>query len=259
MLMGLIKPTRGTASLFGHPVGKREATLRLGFLPESPYFYEYLSVTELTDLAGRVFGLSKKERQKRSAELIELVGLTHAAKSPLKSYSKGMMQRAGIAQALMNDPELVVLDEPMSGLDPVGRKEVRDIILNLREQGKTVFFSSHILADVEALAERIAIVVKGKVRREGYLSDLVGNKTLDTELTFRCDNASKVKELAHALSDLNPRTDDHLVYTLASSPDSVHQAIERARSAGASVYSVTPRLETLEDVFMRTAEAVEAT
>ena len=166
-LMGLIRPSSGRCLVFGQPVPSRQARARLGFLPETPYFYDYLTVGELLDLAGRLFGLPHGVRKKRADELIEKVGLTRARTQPLKKFSKGMLQRAGLAQALMNDPELVVLDEPMSGLDPIGRKEVRDLILELRDQGKTVFFSTHILSDVEAITDRVAIIVKGELREHG--------------------------------------------------------------------------------------------
>src|SRR5262249_38757268 len=149
-LMGLVRPTGGHATLLGHAIGSSAARQDVGFLPESPYFYDYLDVGELCDLAGRLFCLAPAVRKARADALIERVGLTRPRGQTLKNFSKGRLPRAGLAQALMNDPELVVLAEPMSGLDPIGRKEVRDLILELRDQGKTVFFSTHILSDVEA-------------------------------------------------------------------------------------------------------------
>ena len=258
MLMGLIKPSAGDASLFGMQIGQREATKKLGFLPEAPYFYEYLSVSELLDLAGRLFGISSKVRRKRGEELIELVGLKHAAKSPLKSYSKGMMQRAGIAQALINDPELVVFDEPMSGLDPVGRKEVREIILNLRERGKTIFFSSHILTDVEILAERVAIVAKGKVRKIGRLEDLSSTKSSNKKIEFECETVEKAFLLERELNEFGAKKSGRRVTCKHADGDGVNplplsQLIEDARSMGGRLNSVTPDMVTLEDVFMTVA------
>jgi ABC-2 type transport system ATP-binding protein len=164
-LMGLIRPTAGTATLLGHELPSRAARRKIGFLPEAPYFYDYLTVGELCDLAGRLFGMAPAARRKRADELIERVGLAGARGMSLKKFSKGMLQRAGLAQALMNDPELVVLDEPMSGLDAIGRKEVRDLILELRDQGKTVFFSTHILSDVEAITDRVAIIARCQMRQ----------------------------------------------------------------------------------------------
>jgi ABC-2 type transport system ATP-binding protein len=163
-LMGLCAITGGKAEILGAPVPSRAARQRMGFLPEQPYFYDYLTVSELLDLGGRLAGMAAADRRARADKLIVRVGLDHARGLALKKFSKGMLQRAGLALALINDPELVVLDEPMSGLDPIGRKEVRDLILEERDAGKTVFFSSHILSDVESLCDRVAICVGGKIR-----------------------------------------------------------------------------------------------
>ena len=253
MLMGLIKPTKGKATLFGHPVGERQATSKLGFLPEAPYFYDYLSVTELLDLAGRIFGMSGKNRRKKSDELIELVGLKHAAKSPLKSYSKGMMQRAGIAQALINDPELVVFDEPMSGLDPIGRKEVRDIIQSLKNQGKTIFFCSHILADVESLAERVAIVAKGKVRKTGRLEELLTSNQNIKRVEIRCESDEKSKIFAKEMKEQKCEIKgQNVIFRLDDTQDIV-SFIKRASESGATLTSVTTETRDLENVFMEVA------
>jgi ABC-2 type transport system ATP-binding protein len=173
ILMGLIFPSGGTARVFGAPIGDRRAKQRIGFLPENPYFYDYLDVRELLDMVGRLHGLARAERRRRTDALLDEVGLRDAAKRPLRSFSKGMMQRAGLAQALIGDPELVVLDEPMSGLDPIGRKEVRDLILRLRARGKTVFFSTHILADATLLCDRVGIMVGGELRDTGPLGELL--------------------------------------------------------------------------------------
>lgn len=256
MLMGLIKPTKGSATLFGLPVGERLATSKLGFLPEAPYFYDYLSVTELLDLAGRLFGMSSKDRRKKGEELIDLVGLRHAAKSPLKSYSKGMMQRAGIAQALINDPELVVFDEPMSGLDPIGRKEVRDIIQSLKSQGKTIFFCSHILADVESLAERVAIVAKGKVRKTGRLDELLASEKKHQRVEVRCENEEKSKDLAQKLTDQKGEVHGaKVVFQLDDTQDLVG-LIKHATDEGATLTSVTKQNRDLESVFMEVVGGV---
>jgi ABC-2 type transport system ATP-binding protein len=254
MLMGLIRPSGGSASLFGHPVPSRSARTRIGFLPEAPYFYEYLTVHELLDLVGRIFGLDRRARRRRADELIDMVGLDRASKRPLKSYSKGMLQRAGIAQALVSDPELVVLDEPTSGLDPLGRREVREIIVGLREAGKTVFFSSHILADVEAIADRVAIVVGGALHEVGRVADLVDRTVVSTELRLRVPEA----ESGAAAAALGPRCrridrrGDELELELGADVD-VDQVLAEARALGARVLSVSPRHETLEDLFVRRA------
>src|SRR5215831_2908499 len=184
-IMGLIRPTSGRCLVFGEEVPARTARARLGFLPESPYFYDYLTPRELLDLAGRLCGVERAARRRRTDELIERVGLAGAADRPLRKFSKGMLQRAGLAQALVHDPELVVLDEPMSGLDPIGRKEVRDLILWLRDAGKTVFFSTHILPDVEAICDRVAIIAGGSIQEVGSVDSLLDASLLGTEIVVR--------------------------------------------------------------------------
>jgi ABC-2 type transport system ATP-binding protein len=236
ILAGLIFPTGGEARMFGHKVPSIGAKRRLGFLPENPYFYDYLSGEELLDLMGRLFGLDRSERRKRARALLDRVGLGRAGaiSLPLRKYSKGMLQRLGLAQALINDPELVILDEPMSGLDPIGRKEIRDLIRDLRTEGKTVLFSTHILSDVELICDRVAIVVGGKLRDCGPLDRLLSPRLLHTELVM-------LKEGAQELVRLGPDID-------------VDAAIRDALAAGKHVVSVTPRRESLEDLFVREVE-----
>lgn len=253
ILMGLISATAGEAKLLGHTLPSREARSKLGFLPEAPYFYDYLTTAELLDFTGRLFGMSKAKRSKKADELIEIVGLKHASNAALKSYSKGMMQRAGIAQALMNDPDLVVFDEPMSGLDPIGRKEVRDIILSLKEAGKTVFFSSHILADVESVADRIAIIVKGEIHKTGRLRDIVSG-VVGTEVVFQIGDAkaNTMESFEQEASKLR-RHGDEVTALLAKAGD-VDDFVRMGHGLGAKLVAVTPIHETLEDVFIRAAD-----
>jgi ABC-2 type transport system ATP-binding protein len=248
-LMGLIRPTGGSAELLGHPLGSREAKARIGFLPESPYFYDYLTVGELCDLTGRLFGLSAAERKQRADRLIDKVGLGRARGQSLKKFSKGMLQRAGLAQALMNDPELVVLDEPMSGLDPIGRKEVRDLILELRDHGKTVFFSTHILSDVEAITDRVAIIARGQLQASGTPAELVSRSLLGVEITVQLADGDADAALTAGASKVR-RAGDELTLTLAADAD-VDAWLARAHAAGAKVRQVAPRHETLEDLFLR--------
>ena len=248
-LMGLIRPTTGTAKLLGHAVPSREARFKVGFLPESPYFYDYLTVGELLDLAGRLFGLSASVRKQRAGELIARVGLERAQTQSLKKFSKGMLQRAGLAQALMNDPELVVLDEPMSGLDPIGRKEVRDLIVELRDQGKTVFFSTHILSDVEAITDRVAIIARGQLQASGTPSELVQRTILGIDVMIRLPTETDSGELTTG-ADRVRRNGDELSLTLPADAD-VDTWISRAHAAGAKVMQIVPRHETLEDLFLR--------
>ncbi|MEO8698661.1 MAG: ABC transporter ATP-binding protein [Kofleriaceae bacterium] len=248
-LMGLIRPTSGKVSLLGHALPSREARTKVGFLPEAPYFYDYLTVSELLDLAGRLFGVPAGERKARADRLIERVGLGRARTQSLKKFSKGMLQRAGLAQALMNDPELVVLDEPMSGLDPIGRKEVRDLILELRDQGKTVFFSTHILSDVEAITDRVAIVARGQLQAHGTPAELVQKTIQGVEVAVRIPAATNIDGLV-AGGDRVRRNGDDLLLVLPATAD-VDAWIDRAHAAGAKVVSVSPRHETLEDLFLR--------
>ncbi len=256
IMMGLISATRGSAKIFGHEIPSRAARSRLGFLPEAPYFYDYLTATELLDFTGRLFGMSAAQRKKRGEELLELVELQDAGKSAIKSYSKGMMQRAGIAQALMNDPDLVVFDEPMSGLDPIGRKAVRDIILRLKESGKTVFFSSHILSDVESVADRIAIIVKGKISDVGRLRDIV-SVDRGTEVVFNMKDvdSATAKALEEQCSKVRWH-DEELTALLAPQTD-IDSFVREGHEAQARLVSLTPVHETLEDVFVRVANKEE--
>ncbi|HTR51645.1 MAG TPA: ABC transporter ATP-binding protein [Kofleriaceae bacterium] len=256
-LMGLIRPTAGTAAILGHAIPSRAARFRIGFLPESPYFYDYLTVGELLDLAGRLFGIAHDVRRKRADALIERVGLDRARTQRLKKFSKGMLQRAGIAQALMNDPEVVVLDEPMSGLDPIGRKEVRDLILELREQGKTVFFSSHILTDIEAIADRVAIVARGKLEAQGKPGELVARTVLGVDVCVRVPGSAETDAELAGIATRVRRTGDELAVTLPADAD-VDAWLERARARGAKVVSVAPRFETLEDLFLRKTHDAKA-
>ena len=184
MMMGLIFPSAGTVELLGRRVPSVEAKRRIGYLPESPYFYDYLTGEELLHLAGRLFDVPAKQRRERTDFLLERVGLERARKLPLRKYSKGMLQRIGLAQALVGDPELVVLDEPMSGLDPIGRKEIRDLIVSLKAEGRTVFFSTHILPDAELICDRCAIVVGGTLRDVGPLDALLNPRLLHTEIVL---------------------------------------------------------------------------
>jgi len=258
-LMGLIRPTSGSAKILGHAIPSRAARFRVGFLPESPYFYDYLTIGELLDLAGRLFGMSSELRRKRADELIERVGLGGARTQSLKKFSKGMLQRAGLAQALMNDPELVVLDEPMSGLDPIGRKEVRDLILELRERGKTVFFSTHILSDVEAVADHVAIVARGQLQAQGTPAELVGRVLRGVDLLVRIadDVPPTAIDALTAGATRVRRGVGELSATLPADAD-VDAWLARARDAGARVVSVTPRHDTLEDLFLRETAAADA-
>lgn len=250
ILMGLIYPTSGKAWLFGKDISDREAKSRLGFLPESPYFYDYLTGAEFLRFYGHLFGLRGAELHRRTADLLDLVGMTYAKDLQLRKFSKGMLQRIGIAQALINDPELVVLDEPMSGLDPIGRKEIRDLILRLKATGKTIFFSSHILHDAELLCDRVSILVKGHVVAMGRISDLVGAaSTRSIEVVVEglgTDDLAQIRPLTEKVTVHGERS--LLVLNNQGQVDSV---LDKIRAAKAKLISLTPQNSSLEDLFMR--------
>jgi ABC-2 type transport system ATP-binding protein len=254
MLMGLIFPSAGRAEVLGLPVPTRSAKRRLGYLPESPYFYDYLTPEEFLDFIGALCDLPAAERRARADRLIRRVGLDHARGRPLRKFSKGMLQRIGIAQALMADPELVILDEPMTGLDPLGRKEVRDLILELRDEGKTIFFSTHILPDVEMTCDRVAIVIGGSLRSVGPLGALLSARLLSTEVVLR-PPAGGLSRLALPAGARQAVSSDHGVSLELPDGTDVDAFLRAALAVGASVVSVSPRRESLEDLFVREAQS----
>lgn len=184
VLLGFVPPSSGTASLFGIDVRQPIARQRIGYLPENTYYYKFLSAEELLRFYARIFGLNGSQTDRRIADLLKLVELEHAATRQIKTYSKGMQQRVGLAQALINNPDLLILDEPTSGLDPLGRMKVREIIQRLKGEGKTVFFSSHELGEVETVCDRVAIVNQGELKVQGKVSDLVAKHQANLEKVF---------------------------------------------------------------------------
>jgi ABC-2 type transport system ATP-binding protein len=252
MLMGLIFPSRGRAEVLGLPVPSRLAKQKLGYLPETPYFYEYLTPEEFLDFVGALCDVPARERRRRADALIGRVGLEHARGRALRKFSKGMLQRIGIAQALMGDPELLVLDEPMTGLDPIGRKEIRDLILELRASGKTVLFSTHILPDVEMICDRVAIAVAGRLRSVGPLASLLSQGLLSTEVVLRpALEDGRMPSIAERFRRL-PATGGYVAVEIPPDSD-VDEFLRQALASQAHVISVTPRRESLEDLFVREA------
>jgi len=245
ILSGLIHSSSGTASIFGESVGASSVGARLGYLPEQPYFYDYLSGRETLIFYARLFGLNGELAARRSAELLDRVGLGHAGDRAVRKYSKGMMQRLGIAQALINDPELIILDEPMSGLDPIGRKEVRDLMLELKRAGKTVFFSSHILSDIEMACDRVAIINEGQIIESGSVSDLVARSGDRVEVFARCETPPTVPEGGHGPEIVGD------LHRFEIPPEAVDAFLGDLLGGGASVVSVVPRKTTLEELFVR--------
>lgn len=184
VLLGFVPPTRGKAYLFGTNVQEPFARQRIGYLPEQTYYYKFLTAEEILRFYARIFGIGSAEAEKRIDQALKLVELNHARKRPIKTYSKGMQQRVGLAQALINNPDLLILDEPTSGLDPLGRMKVREIIQRLKEEGKTVFFSSHELGEVETVCDRVSILFEGSLKVEGKVHDLVGHGSGSLEQVF---------------------------------------------------------------------------
>jgi ABC-2 type transport system ATP-binding protein len=198
MALGLLYPTRGYAAVFGRPPGSAKNKDRIGFLPEETYLYRYLDAESALDFYGKLFNLTRPERKRRTASLIEMVGLTAARNRPLKEYSKGMARRIGLAQALIGDPELLFLDEPTAGLDPIGTREMKDLIIDLKNRGKTIFLCSHLLADVEDVCDRITILYGGKICSEGTVAELLA-RTDTTQITAPALSDEAIREVAEII------------------------------------------------------------
>jgi ABC-2 type transport system ATP-binding protein len=251
MLMGLIGPTDGTMQILGVRAPSPDVMARVGFLPENPYLYPYLSPREFVSLCGRLSGLSGRVLDERCRATIDRVGIGYAIDRMARNLSKGMLQRAALAAALVHDPDLLVLDEPMSGLDPVGRKEVRDIIVEERQRGRTVFFSSHILSDVEMLCDRVCILRRGEVVVAGSLRDLLAEGKRRSEVTV-AGFSEGLREALGPIVQTTRRVGDSLVMEVEGDA-AVRAVVERILADGARLQSVTTKRETLEDLFVREA------
>jgi len=258
LLMQLIFPTSGQAGILGRPVGDLATRRRIGYLPENPYFYDYLTAEELLNYFGQLFGYGAAERRTRASALLDRVGIGKERRLQLRKFSKGMIQRVGIAQALLNDPEVVFLDEPMSGLDPLGRRDVRALILELRDQGRTVFFSSHILSDAEALCRRVAVVAGGRLAAVGKMSDILAFQIRGWELIvsdLSPEVLERVRPAVRSALEISPGR-----YTLTLPTDQPpDRLLSELAAAGAKLVSLNPLHDTLEDFFLRrVAEAGDA-
>ena len=250
LLMQLIFPTSGRAEILGRPVGDVGARQRIGYLPENPYFYDYLTAEELLQYFANLFGYSRSEARTRAARLLDRVGIGTERRRQLRKYSKGMIQRVGIAQTLLNDPDVIFLDEPMSGLDPLGRREVRSLILELRDQGRTVFFSSHILSDAEALCSRVAVVAGGRLAATGRLSDMLAFEIRGWELVIadlRPEVLARITGQLQKTTEISPQR-YALELPLQVSPE---RMLADLTATGAKLVSLTPIRDTLEDFFVR--------
>ena len=260
MILGLVRPTAGRALILGRDFREIDVKRSVGYLPESPYFYDYLTAEEFLKFYGRLFNMGGSELACKIDSLLEQVSLRDARSVQLRKFSKGMLQRVGIAQALINDPLLVILDEPMSGLDPIGRRDVRDIILRLREQGKTVFFSSHILPDVEMICDRVGILAKGELKAIGPVSDLIGSENendhrVEIQVTGATEGLwEKANRLGGAVNEQGGVT----LITMANQR-SAEELLGYIQSDKGRLVSFVPHKRSLEDVFLEeTGEGIRS-
>ena len=245
LLMGLVFPTAGTARLLGRAWTDPEVKAQIGFLPEQPYFYDYLTAHELLDYYGQLSGVAAQQRKRRIAEVLARVGLTDIKGVQLRKFSKGMLQRAGIAQAILHDPKLVFFDEPMSGLDPLGRREVRDLMEQLKQEGKTVFFSTHILSDAEALCDRVAIIHQGELRGVGAVEELTASVQGKVEVLWQ---GTEVPASMKALGAECHVTGDTVRAIIAESQQDA--AIDALRREHIRLIAITPLRTSLEAYFV---------
>jgi ABC-2 type transport system ATP-binding protein len=253
LLTGLLRPSRGRAWLLGEPVHSVASRRRVGFLPEQPYFYDCLNGLEYLEFAARLSGLHARESRNRARHWLGRVGLGDRARVMLRKYSKGMLQRLGLAAALVHDPELLILDEPMSGLDPFGRRDVRELILEQRERGVTVLFSSHILPDVEMLCDRVAIVIRGRLVRTATVGELVQQGQSRVEI--RCVGAPLLEVPATWRAVLTRAEHPEGTAFVLQDDTRLNEVVQWLLRSGATLRAITPQRSTLEDLFMAAAES----
>lgn len=258
ILFEIVYPTEGSAQLFGSPIGSKSVKKRIGFLPENSFFYDYLTSTQFLEFHGGLLGLDRSFIKRRIPRVLELVGMEGTEDLYLRNFSKGMLQRIGIAQAIIHDPDLVILDEPMTGLDPLGRKEVRDLMIELREQGKTVFFSTHILSDVESVCDRVAILNKGKLLKCGSLEDLVAVDVQYYDMVWKAVNPDLFSFFKEIGSKINKSADTVYLQVPAEKNEKleafenrINEMIKQGLSKGGILHSCSPKEDSLEDVFVK--------
>ena len=257
LLLRLIYPTRGRASIMGTPIDDRSCTQYVGYMPENPYFYRFLTGEEFIRFYGRLNGFSRSTRATRTKEILRLVGMEDAAGVRIGEYSKGMVQRIGLGQALLADPDLLLLDEPLSGVDPIGRADIRDCILRLREKGKTIFLCSHILSDVEAICDRVAILDRGKLLRTGTIQELItsGKRTFEAQMTgHTAQDLTRLSVIAEKCEERGGR-----LHLTLDSEERVRQMLEGIHGTDISLLSLQERKEDLESYFMRLIEGAKQT
>jgi ABC-2 type transport system ATP-binding protein len=255
MLLGNIYPTAGTASLLGAPIGNMDSRRKLGFLPEKFQFHEFLTAEEFLDLHGKLYGMSAALRRTRIPEVLELVGLIERRKSRIREFSKGMQQRVGLAQAILNDPDLVILDEPTSALDPLGRREVREIVAHLKALGKTVMLNSHLLSEIEMTCDQVAILKNGQIVRQGKIDDLLAAPS-----TVQMRILNQTPALIKALEALSRTVHAEGEQVTATIPDEaiIPELVGAVVGNGGRLMSLVPMRESLEDLFIRVVETKES-
>ena len=256
LLMRLVYPTAGRAEILGRPLGDLSVKRRIGYLPENPYFYDHLTAEELLVYYASLFGIRGAARASRAGRLLDEVGVGAERRLQLRKFSKGMLQRVGIAQALINEPELVILDEPMSGLDPLGRRDVRSLILRLRDAGVTVFFSSHVLSDAEALCSQVAILAKGRLVAAGRLTDMLALRAHGWEMVVAGANEALIASLGSRVRRAVRISEGRYTLELALDPPP-EQLLAELTAGGAQLASLNPIRQTLEDVFVQSVTAPE--
>lgn len=244
-LLGLIFPEKGDIRILGQPYLSLSAKERIGFLPENPYFYDYLTASEFLEFYSQLFFIKKDKKEDKIQSLLRLVRLEKSAHLQLRKFSRGMLQRIGMAQALLNEPSIVFLDEPLGGLDPLGRKEIRDIITRLRDEGKTVFLSSHILQDIEMICDRVAIIVNGEIINSGRLKDLISEKIHFTEVILSGLKEEQLRDLSESLASSGDR-----IFLKITDESKLEEVLQLVHSQKGKIHSLIPRTETLEDLFV---------
>ena len=253
-LMRLIFPTEGAARILGHDIADVQMHRRIGYCPENPYFYDYLTALELMEYFGELFGYEKADRKIKTEELLTAVGLDEKDwKRQLRKFSKGMLQRVGIAQSLINDPELVFFDEPMSGLDPVGRREIRELIAGLRDKGTTVFMSTHILSDIEALCDDVAILRNGKLAASGSLNDLLKRSAESNELEISIQgvSAEAIREQIEFIAGASLKSKPNGTIIRILDETDIEAVLRITKNAGGRLTSIQPVKQSLEELFVK--------
>ena len=257
LLTGLLRPTSGEARILGRPPGDVRIQQQVGFLPEQPAFYEYLTGRELLNFYGQLLGLDRSIRRERIESLVLQLRIESALDLQLRKYSKGMVQRLGLAQALLNDPKVILLDEPMSGLDPIGRREVRDLLLRLKEEGKTVFFSSHVIPDVEVVCDRVGILVSGRLVAQGSLNEMIEAQIASIEVTISRVPPEALEDVSYLLMTKPVKRGERVLLTVKDE-GVLAELLARLLDDKAVIHAVVPQRESLEEYFIRHVQPRDA-